>query len=41
LRRSELLALTAASIQLREEHWVIADLHGRLGIFERCRFPFG
>jgi len=31
LRRGELLALTAGSIQLREEHWVIADLHGKAG----------
>ena len=31
LRRGELLALTVSSIQLREEHWVIADLHGNAG----------
>src|SRR3954447_5927384 len=32
LRRSELLALSVASIQLlREEHWVIADLYGKAG----------
>lgn len=31
LRRGELLALTVDSIQLREEHWVIADLHGKAG----------
>ncbi len=29
LRRGEMLALTAATIQLREEHWVIADLYGK------------
>jgi integrase len=31
LRRGELLALTLASIQRREEHWVIADLVGKGG----------
>ena len=31
LRRSELLALRVESIQLREEHWVIADLLGKAG----------
>jgi integrase len=31
VRRGELLALGAASIQLREEHWVIADLLGKAG----------
>ena len=29
LRRGELLSLTMKSIQLREEHWVIADLIGK------------
>ena len=29
LRRAELLALTLESIQLREDHWVIADLVGK------------
>jgi site-specific recombinase XerD len=29
LRRAELLGLTMNSIQLREEHWVIADLVGK------------
>jgi integrase len=29
LRRAELLALTLASVQQREEHWVIADLVGK------------
>ena len=29
LRRGELLGLTMEDIQLREEHWVIADLHGK------------
>jgi integrase len=29
LRRGELLALRVDSIQLREEHWVIADLLGK------------
>ena len=31
LRRGELLALRIDAIQLREEHWVIADLLGRAG----------
>ena len=31
LRRAELLGLTMSSIQLREEHWVIADLVGKGG----------
>jgi site-specific recombinase XerC len=29
LRRAELLALTLESIQLREDHWVVADLVGK------------
>ena len=29
LRRGELLGLTMEDVQLREEHWVIADLHGK------------
>jgi integrase len=29
LRRAELLALRLESIQLREDHWVIADLFGK------------
>lgn len=41
LRRGELLALSVASIQLREEHWVIADLHGKLDTFGRFRFHSG
>ena len=39
LRRGELLALTAASIQLREEHWVIADLHGKAGHIRTVPIP--
>jgi site-specific recombinase XerD len=31
LRRGELLPLHVDSIQLREEHWVIADLLGKAG----------
>jgi hypothetical protein len=31
LRRGELLSLTMRSVQLREEHWVIAGLHGKAG----------
>jgi integrase len=40
LRRGELLALSAASIQLREEHWVIADLHGKAGHIRTVPIPF-
>jgi integrase len=39
LRRGELLALTAASVQLREEHWVIADLHGKAGHIRTVPIP--
>ena len=38
LRRGELLTLRADSIQLREDHWVVADLVGRPGTF--VPFPF-
>ena len=31
LRRGELLSLAMDSIQVREEHWVIADLKGKAG----------
>lgn len=40
LRRGELLALTASSIQLREDHWVIADLQGNAGHIRRVPIPF-
>lgn len=39
LRRGELLALTMRSIQLREEHWVIADLHGKAGHIRTVPVP--
>jgi integrase len=39
LRRGELLALPAASIQLREERWVIADLHGKAGHIRTVPIP--
>src|SRR6201989_3189193 len=39
LRRGELLALSAAFIQLREEHWVIADLHGKAGHMRTVPIP--
>jgi integrase len=39
LRRGELLALSAASVQLREEHWVIADLHGKAGHIRTVPIP--
>jgi len=41
LRRAELLGLTMNSIQLREEHWVIADLLGKGGHIRTFRFLFG
>src|SRR3954447_22127770 len=40
LRRGELLALSAASVQLREDHWVIADLHGKAGHIRTVPIPF-
>ena len=39
LRRGELLALQAESIQLREEHWVIADLLGKAGHIRTVPVP--
>jgi integrase len=39
LRRAELLALTLASIQQREEHWVIADLVGKGGHVRTVPIP--
>src|SRR5712692_7796883 len=39
LRRGELLALRADSIQLREEHWVIADLMGKAGHIRTVPIP--
>jgi len=39
LRRGELLALTVESIQLREEHWVIVDLHGKAGHIRTVPIP--
>ncbi|HSU60737.1 MAG TPA: site-specific integrase [Bryobacteraceae bacterium] len=39
LRRGELLALKAGSVQLREEHWVIADLHGKPGHIRTVPIP--
>jgi integrase len=41
LRRGELLALNCKSIQLREEHWVIADLNRKPGTSELFPFPPG
>jgi site-specific recombinase XerD len=40
LRRAELLGLTMNSIQLREEHWVIADLVGKGGHIRTVPIPF-
>ena len=37
LRRAELVALRVESVQLREEHWVIADLLGKAGHILRFR----
>jgi integrase len=39
LRRGELLALNMKSIQLREEHWVIADLIGKGGHIRTVPMP--
>ena len=39
LRRGELLALRADSIQLREGHWVIADLLGKAGHIRTVPIP--
>jgi integrase len=39
LRRAELLGLTMNSIQLREEHWVIADLVGKGGHIRTVPMP--
>jgi integrase len=39
LRRGELLALRVNSIQLREEHWVIADLLGKAGHIRAVPIP--
>ena len=39
LRRGELLALRVDSIQLREAHWVIADLLGRAGHIRTVPVP--
>ena len=39
LRRSELLSLTLSFIQLREEHWVIADLSGKGGHIRTVPIP--
>lgn len=39
LRRGELLALNLKSVQLREEHWVIADLIGKGGHIRTVPIP--
>ena len=39
LRRGELLALRAESTQLREDHWVIADLLGKAGHIRTVPIP--
>ena len=39
LRRGELLAFTMRSIQMREDHWVIADLHGKAGHIRTVPVP--
>jgi len=38
-RRGELLALSADSVQLREDHWVIIDLHGKAGHIRTVPIP--
>src|SRR5712692_6479179 len=39
LRRGELLSLSVDSIQLREDHWVIADLLGKAGHIRTVPIP--
>jgi len=39
LRRAEAAALRVEDLQLREEHWVIADLHGKGGQFQTVPVP--
>jgi site-specific recombinase XerC len=39
LRRGELLGLYVESMQLREEHWVIADLLGKAGHIRTVPIP--
>jgi integrase len=39
LRRGELLALECETIQLREEHWVLADLTGKAGHIRTVPIP--
>ena len=39
LRRGELLGLRVDSIQLREDHWVIADLLGKAGHIRTVPVP--
>lgn len=39
LRRGEVLALMIATIQRREEHWVIADLYGKTGRIRTVPIP--
>lgn len=39
LRRGELLGLNIRSIQMREEHWVVADLHGKAGHIRTIPIP--
>lgn len=39
LRRGELLSLQVESVQLREEHWVIADLLGKAGHIRTVPIP--
>ena len=39
LRRGELLSLAMESIQVREEHWVLADLKGKAGHIRTVPVP--
>jgi len=39
LRRGELLSLNVRSIQIREEHWVVADLLGKAGHIRTIPIP--
>ena len=40
LRRAEVAALKLEGIQLREGHWVIADLHGKGGHIRTVPMPY-
>src|SRR4051794_26326688 len=39
LRRGELLSLRMRSVQLRQDHWVVADLHSKAGHIRTVPIP--